>query len=725
MIFETEDRAGPEGPLLRPVFSVMVGGHRRQRLERNWLGRGDAELRARNLRETLLHVLKSLHERASLAFGRATDVYGQVRPQMRLLTGQASGTDRLAIGLAGEAGYALHVLLPHDADECPDCDPETFVQIERGVSMGMPRLDVHGQEDERAFRFRDDLALHFSDVLVAVWDGREPEALLDSGTAAMIRDALLRRQPVVLLQLDADRDWPRVRVVDPAALTDAWLMELRVLDPDAQMLLDVFRDPDHGALGACLDMWIEGILLPFEPARNPQTEENRLLARIRAQRSVSVYLFQWAAWLLSALGLLAARPRPLNVWAWLKGIWLWLRVMLDPPSRSQPLRVFEILGDRPVSHRWQEDLLHRLHGFFSQLARLSPRQALRALRGPARPNRYEDIRPGPAIRAVHPIEEPAFEAAFNWSDALAIRYGRRYRDDTWIIYYAAAFAVFCAVAGAIHLWPAAKEGIPTFWIFLEFILLHFIVRRVLKARFRDDHGHWISFRFIAEQLRYLRFGYPLLVVPSVFSQPNWHPDPEATANHPMRLQSAELWILQRMMVAEGLPRGRDGARVYHMSRHVGGTLEYINEVLTEHQQYFRRSFQNLHRDHRYLHRLAFGLFTLTFLAVTLHFFFYLSWILIFTAFFPAWGAAIHGILAQNEVVRVSAMSGQVWHKLTDLREAFALHQVLRAREPASVAHRWRQTQDLRELVAAASDILSDQNRYWRSLLQHNETNLPG
>ncbi|MGC9457824.1 MAG: hypothetical protein ACP5DC_09930 [Halothiobacillaceae bacterium] len=142
-------------------------------------------------------------------------------------------------------------------------------------------------------------------------------------------------------------------------------------------------------------------------------------------------------------------------------------------------------------------------------------------------------------------------------------------------------------------------------------------------------------------------------------------------------------------------------------------------------QMLERSFRNLHRDHHYLHRLAFALFTLTFLAVTLHFFFYLSWILIFTAFFPAWGAAIHGILTQNEVVRVSAMAGRVWQQLTDLREAFRLHQVLRARETRSVSTRWRRTQDLRELVQASSDILSDENRYWRSLLQHNETNLPG
>ena len=195
----------------------------------------------------------------------------------------------------------------------------------------------------------------------------------------------------------------------------------------------------------------------------------------------------------------------------------------------------------------------------------------------------------------------------------------------------------------------------------------------------------------------------------------------------MRLVSAEQWLLQRILIAEGLPRDAAGRTLYEMTAHNPETLRYIDQVLEEHRDYYHRSYHSLQHDHHILHRIAISLFTLTFIAVTLHFFFYLSWILIFTAFFPAWGAAIHGILTQNEVVRVSAMSGHVWQRLTTLTEAFRVHRGAHGTRPIesdAPDQRWARTQDLRILVANASEILSDANSYWRSLLQHNQPNLP-
>jgi len=89
--------------------------------------------------------------------------------------------------------------------------------------------------------------------------------------------------------------------------------------------------------------------------------------------------------------------------------------------------------------------------------------------------------------------------------------------------------------------------------------------------------------------------HPLLALPGVYSKPTWEP---ATQTGPaVQLQSAEVWILQRMMIAEGLPRDSHGSKIYEMTRHNASTLEYLNEILDEHRRYYRQSFHNLHRDH--------------------------------------------------------------------------------------------------------------------------------
>lgn len=102
----------------------------------------------------------------------------------------------------------------------------------------------------------------------------------------------------------------------------------------------------------------------------------------------------------------------------------------------------------------------------------------------------------------------------------------------------------------------------------------------------------------------------------------------------------------------------------------------------------------------------------------------ISWILIFTAFFPAWGAAIHGILTHNEVVRMSAMAGSVWSKLTTLEEAADLYAGSLSQPVGTASEYWHRTRELRDLVQVLTRVLSDENQHWRTLLQHNHPDLP-
>ena len=705
----------PQAPELQPVFSVLVAGHRQNRLEPENLQPDELARRQVALRTSMEQLLNRLREAALPAFTESDAVYADSPPRFRLITGSATGTDALAASLAAPCQYELDYLLPRASQKAVDAPSAAG-----GVAMQMQPLEGASDLTEGEYRLRDGLALSFSDLLVAVWDGEEPGGL-QSGTSMMIREALLRRTPVCILYLPPGQVEPQLLWLDLQRLTDAWMTEIKVLGCTAELLLQVFEELPLAApvTQQRLHQWMEVLLTPFQPALNQDHPETRLLKRIEQQRSVLRYLLQWIFWWAQQRGWRKqASGKPLPFGEWVRGSWLWLNIMLNPPQKSESLRLVEILHTQIRNYSRQEKIINRAHGFFSNLAKLDLGSAIKALFQAPCDKGYQSVSGEGLTDAPSPIKEPELEEVFEWSDAQARVFSTRYRDDTWLIYYAAAFAVFCAVAGAIHLWPAPATGVPFIWVFLEFILLHFIVRRVLQSRFRNYHGRWMSFRFIAEQVRYLRLGYPLLVLPPSFAMPVWEPVVEK-GRREIRLKSAEAWILQRILIAEGLPRASSGEAVYGMTEHNPEILQYIRGMLEEHRHYYLSSYHYLHREHTYLHRLAFSLFTLTFVAVTVHFFLTLPAILIFTAFFPAWGAAIHGILSQNEVVRVSSMAAQVWRDLTTLKEAFELHEHLAAK-----ASSWQRTQELRELVEAATDILSNENFYWRSLFQHNQPDLP-
>jgi len=170
-----------------------------------------------------------------------------------------------------------------------------------------------------------------------------------------------------------------------------------------------------------------------------------------------------------------------------------------------------------------------------------------------------------------------------------------------------------------------------------------------------------------------------------------------------------------------MPKAADSKQIYNMSHHNKESLEYIMQVLDEHTNYYYNSYKHLHRDHVYLHRLSLGLFSATFVAVMIHFFSSVKHILIFTAFFPAWGAAIHGILSQNEVVRVSSMASQAWQDIKTLKAAFLAHEEHLKNSNIDKAEK---ALNIRKLIIATNEIVSSENHYWRSLFIHNHPELP-
>lgn len=699
---------------LKPVFTTLVTGHRKSRLSASGYEALDARLM-----NCLSAILRTVHTEASQAFNAGRPIYEDAPATCRLLTGVADGADEIAANVAHAAQHELHMLAPGRAADAGFTEPEP----DRAVALGMkPTGATDRQLRQSDYSLRDNLALNFSDLLIVVWDGHEPFPM-NSGTALMVQTALSRRKPVIWIDIGQAADLPGVWVTEPGALTDTALTELDVLGATPELLRKLFIpvSVDSAQLSEAVATWLQGLLVPFATVEHPDNPERQLRHRIGRQSSLLGYLWQWLTFAASRVGLTEAR-RPLSLGAWAKGGMLWFQVMLSPPKRSTALRIHECLHSDVRAFSWQENLMSRVHGFFSELVKLSPRRAISSL---SHPPLVATERPPAPDEPSKPIVETDLPAFFRWADAQARVFSTRHRDDTWVIYYAAAFAVFCAVAGATYLWPAGVAGWTMTWVILEFVALRFVVGRVLIARFKGWHGRWMSYRYLAEQLRMARLGFPLLAMPSGFRQSVWEPDPDPHGN-PIHIVRPEAWILQRILIAEGLPQSVAGKVYFRITHHNEAILRGVNRKIADNMDYYHRLHERLHRDHHYLHRFSLILFGLTFLAVISHFVLHLPGILFFTAFFPAWGAAIHGILTQNEVGRISSMAAQTWQRLNTLDTAMKYHQTITESgiqlNDQSLA--WARTRELRGLVRATVDTLENENSQWVALLQHNETDLP-
>jgi hypothetical protein len=313
--------------------------------------------------------------------------------------------------------------------------------------------------------------------------------------------------------------------------------------------------------------------------------------------------------------------------------------------------------------------------------------------------------------APHLIETPAFlEARFESADMAAKSAAGWHRDATWWIYGSAALAVFSAVAGAIHLWPG-QHGI--FWPVVELFSIALIVALFLKAKDRKWHEQWIGQRFIAEQVRYALMCLPALTAPNLFYAPAWR---STVAG--LELESPELWFIQRTLHCQGLPRASaDGPFVACRPDVMAQVKAYVTDVLKDQSKYHKRTAKKLHVAHRRLHHFSIGLFVVTALAVPAHFLLHAKWLLMFTAFFPALAAAIHGLSTKLEIARLAWQHEETADKLDEIATA------VRALDTTGESG-WSVWLRLRELARVAAAAMSEENDQWNELIGHQDTELP-
>ena len=324
---------------------------------------------------------------------------------------------------------------------------------------------------------------------------------------------------------------------------------------------------------------------------------------------------------------------------------------------------------------------------------------------------------GPAWAAAHELlaPTPALDAQFDRADIKATVAAGKHRSAAWISSAASVMAVFAAVAGAIHLW-SHEHGVV--WALLELMLVSLVIALLWRARHQQWHSQWIANRFVAEQLRYARMGLPMLALTKSLFESSSCVTPDAAGVLHLKVLSPDLKLLQKTLASLGLPvPAEGGAFIAATADSLPRLREYVLAVVNDQIAYHDRVHAEQHAADHVLHRLSLLLFCLTGAAVLGHFVLHAYWLLIFTAFFPALAAGIHGLSTALEISRIAEQSKST---ATDLRHLAAA--IVNAVDHQ--ASSWRRWVQLRHLTLLAAELMSDENGQWLKLVTHQKPNLP-
>jgi hypothetical protein len=186
--------AGDASAAIAPVLTFRVGvtGHRAEALA----GADAALLRAR-VREVLRLVRDTVARTVTLDEAP----YAHCAPAMRVISSLAEGADRIVAIEGAPLGYRLQVPLPFVRSEyAKDFEPEDsrarFHEMLNDATAVLELDGVRGSEEERrlAYEAAGRTMLRQSDLLIAIWDGKEERGR--GGTAQMVREAAGLQMPV-------------------------------------------------------------------------------------------------------------------------------------------------------------------------------------------------------------------------------------------------------------------------------------------------------------------------------------------------------------------------------------------------------------------------------------------------------------------------------------------------------------------------------------------------
>lgn len=587
------------------------------------------------------------------------------KPPFEIYTGVVEGIDSATIAAATELGLPVNVISPsrQDLDRFESEYPELAKQL-KSQACFFEGDNISELEEKQLKTIRDQEALYFADMLLVAWDGADT---LEGGTVQLTLTALQNQIPVVWLNT---KDNLSMHIVDADKANAQWQVRIKLPLNDANDIKAVFKPVNDSDLSEYIQS--------FQKVMGCQEK----LPKVK--RSFAGVWHKLPTWLIS-----------INCNA--------LKNLLKKPTRINPYT-------KPTA--WL----------------------------------------GKVKDASEFYDTTPLEKTFSDYDEAAIHFADRHRDSVFLLYFLSAIAVFSAVAGSIYLWVAKGSHA---WGWVEVAAITTIILILGIATKTHWHPKWARYRFIAEQVRYAQVSLVLFHLPPVLSKGSGFQYFKKTNGDSKSLNFMQLVrqsfvnlpkvlvgviscqgskdhkttfkpkcinpisVAKQAIVNHGLPR-KSGESIFVASSKLADKAQLLKDLVDDQLDYHKNNATKLHTLHHRMHKVSMALFIMTVIAVIAHFFVYASWLLIFTAAFPALAAAMHGILTKLELSKIHNQSHQLVHQLENLSAVLQ----------KDLDNKWFERERVenfvyvRALYEQATRLMSQEAEQWQDLIASQEPELP-
>ncbi|WP_343583307.1 hypothetical protein [Herbaspirillum sp.] len=252
-------------PALARTCNILVAGHRPDRLG------GQPDVPLARLKGVLAQfaALQADRTLADEVFDGA--LYAPGACEVRVITGNADGVDAVAVSAALELGLSLRVVT---ADALAGDDPLAA----HAVSFGCPAEVL--KADDSVYAQRDRFALAHADVLLAVWDGNDPQGR-SGGVVRLIQQALQSGVPVLWIDLQG-----KLREVDVSKLDAPTMFRLANRVFNAQLAhgkQSLFAEVSGNSLTPTIRQWLNPLSAAQSlPLRHRYVRTDKASAQARA-----------------------------------------------------------------------------------------------------------------------------------------------------------------------------------------------------------------------------------------------------------------------------------------------------------------------------------------------------------------------------------------------------------------------------------------------------------
>jgi hypothetical protein len=242
-------------------------------------------------------------------------------------------------------------------------------------------------------------------------------------------------------------------------------------------------------------------------------------------------------------------------------------------------------------------------------------------------------------------------------DAVAIRFGHRYRSGFWAIYLLSALAVLCAMMPLALGWDDLSSYLHSYaagWVISEILVIAGVAAIYWRGHKNSWQGEWLRARTVAELTSYLPLVAPLVDFSKAQDDAGWYSRVLPAGAHTAAPEEVVALCRVNELRTRELLEGAWSDTSF-LAQYAAWAVGILQAQQAYHARVARRSHVLRHR----IHRVTAALFAFTALGALAHLLVHSRWISLITTVFPALAAALHGALAQSEAYRLESASERV------------------------------------------------------------------